>query len=54
MPTKEEYEAFDKVRRSGKYNMITEAIEASNEANLSIDLYKLVLLNYEGCMLKYS
>lgn len=54
MPTKEEFEAFERIRRSGKYNMFTQAIEAAIDAGLSLDRYKLVLLNYEGCMLKYA
>lgn len=54
MPTKEEFDAYERVRRSGKYNMFTQAIEASKDAGLSLERYRLVLLNYEGCMLRYA
>lgn len=54
MPTKEEFEAFEKVRRSGKWNMFMDAKNAAIDAGLSPDRYKLVLMNYETCMLKYA
>lgn len=54
MPTKEEFEAYERVRRSGKWNMFTQAREAANDAGLSFERYRLVLLNYEGCMLRYA
>ena len=54
MPTKEEFEAYERVRRSGKWNMFTQAREAAEDAELSFERYRLVLLNYEGCMLRYA
>lgn len=37
---------YEKVRRSGKYNMITDVVRASREAGLSLEEYKDVIRNY--------
>lgn len=54
MPTKEEFEAYEQVRRSGKWNMFTQAREASEDAGLSFERYRLVQDNYWDCMLRYA
>lgn len=38
---------YEKVRRSGKYNMFTEAVEAMREAGLMQNEYLTVMNNYE-------
>lgn len=38
---------YEKVRRSGKYNMFTEAVEAMKEAGLMQNEYLTVMNNYE-------
>lgn len=37
---------YEKVREEGKFNMITEAWDAAEEAELTIDQYKYVIENY--------
>ncbi len=40
------FRAYEQVRRSGRYNMITEAKLAAVAAGLSMDDYKFVISNY--------
>ena len=51
--TKEEFEAYEKVRRSGKYNMMTQADWAASAANLEYERYIEVLKNYDQCVKKW-
>lgn len=44
--TRDEFEAYEKVRRSGKFNMIMEATDAADAAGLDRDRYMLVIKNY--------
>jgi len=44
--TKEQFLAYCKVQRSGKYNMMTQAVEASRAANLPYDIYMDIIWNY--------
>ena len=50
---KKDFEAFERVRKSGIYNMIMEAHQAAGEAGLGIAIYMGVLKNYEALMKKY-
>lgn len=45
---REAFMAYEKVRQSGEYNMITDAYLAAEAAGLSIDQYMLVLKNYNN------
>lgn len=44
---KQIFERYEKVRSSGKYNMITEANQAMDEANLRPWEYSYAMFNYE-------
>lgn len=46
MTRKEMFERYEKVRKSGKYNMITNAIQAMKAAGLKQDEYLTVLQHY--------
>lgn len=46
MTKKEIFERYEKVRKSGKYNMITNPIQAMEEAGLKQDEYLAVLQHY--------
>lgn len=46
MTRKEMFERYEKVRKTGKYNMITNAIQAMEEAELKQDEYLTVLQHY--------
>lgn len=46
MTRKEMFERYEKVRKSGKYNMITNAIQAMKAAGLKPDEYLTVLQHY--------
>lgn len=37
---------YEKVRRSGKYNMITEPVQAAKAAHLDISDYRFVMKHY--------
>lgn len=43
---KDNFEKYEKVRQSGKYNMITEATQAAKEAGLTMIEYATVVFNY--------
>ena len=47
MSDKEIFERYEKVRSSGKYNMITEANNAMDEAGLKPCDYYYGMFNYE-------
>ena len=44
--TKEQFMAYIKVQRSGKYNMMIQSVDAAKEANLPHDIYMDILWNY--------
>ena len=46
MPTREQFEAYVKVQRSGHWNMLMNAEEAAREAGLDLDTYFEVIKNY--------
>lgn len=48
------FERYEKVRSSGKYNMITEANQAMDEANLRPSDYYYAMFNYELLKRKYG
>lgn len=43
---------YEKVRKTGKYNMILEAPYAAEEAGLTIQEYNYVIKNYKTLMTK--
>ena len=51
--TKQEFEAYERVRQDGKYNMIAKSKWAAKEAGLSIERYFAVLNNYAKCVKKW-
>ena len=48
------FERYEKVRSSGKYNMITEANQAMDKANLRPCDYYYAMFNYELLKRKYG
>ena len=52
--TKDEFDAFNRVRDSGKYNMVVEADAAAAEAGLSRDKWFDIIKNYSELWDKYS
>ena len=48
------FRAYEQVRRSGRYNMITEARQAADAAGLSMDDYKFVINNYTNLKEEYG
>ena len=42
------WKAYEKVRRSGEFNMITEAAKASHKAGLDWQEYRFIIGNYAG------
>jgi len=44
--TKEEFDAYERVRKGGGYNMMADAARAMKAAELSSDRYWAVLKNY--------
>lgn len=50
---KELFDKYERVRRSGRFNMIMDAAEAAYYAGLSIDDYCWVLNNYSELKKKY-
>ncbi len=53
MITKEQFLRYEKVRLSGKYNMITEMLYASKEARLTKEQYLEIIKNYSELKEKY-
>lgn len=53
MITKEHFLRYVEVQKSGKYNMITEMVLASKEANLTIKQYLEIIKNYSQLKEKY-
>jgi hypothetical protein len=52
--TKEMFDAFNKVRENGKYNMIMNAKEAAEDAGLSMDDYWIIIKNYTELNKKFG
>lgn len=50
----EMYKRYEQVRLGGKYNMITEAVDAMKEAGLTQDQYLTVIHNYSEFRDKYE
>jgi len=44
--TKEMFDAFERVRSEGKYNMVMNAQDAAEDADLSMDDYWTIIKNY--------
>ena len=44
--TKEKFQKYMNVQNEGKYNMLTESVEASKAANLTLEEYKEIIRNY--------
>lgn len=53
MITKEHFLRYVKVQKSGKYNMITEWVDACNKANLTKEQYFEIIKNYSDLKEKY-
>ncbi len=51
--TREEFEAYERIRKSGAFNMATEAREAARRAGLSYERYWEVIWNYDRCVDMY-
>ncbi len=54
MPTREQFEAYVKVQRSGRWNMLMNAEEAAREAGLDLDTYFDVIKNYSKLAAKFK
>lgn len=54
MPTREQFEAYVKVQRSGHWNMLMNAEEAAREAGLDLDTYFAVIKNYSKLAAKFK
>ena len=48
------FRKFERVRQRGRYNMITEAVMAAQEANLTPSEYQWVLCHYNELDDKYN
>ena len=51
---REIFKRYEKIRLSGKYNMVTEAEQAMKDANLRPNDYYYVLFNYDLLNRKYG
>lgn len=40
------WKAYEQVRRSGQFNMITDCVQASKASKLSMETYKKMVLHY--------
>lgn len=52
--TKEMFDAFERVRSEGKYNMVMNAQDAAEDAGLSMDDYWIVIKNYTELKEKFG
>mgnify|MGYP001574543890 CR=1 FL=1 len=52
--TKKEFEAYEKARESGLFNMMMQARDAASFAGLQIDRYWKIIKNYDECLEKYA
>ncbi len=53
MPTKEEFMAYEAVRKRGNWNMFMEGRQAAAEAGLDFETYTKILFNYSELAKKY-
>lgn len=53
MPTKEEFMAFEAVRKQGNWNMFMEGRQAAAEAGFDFGTYTTILFNYSELAKKY-
>jgi len=53
-PTREEFAAYERVRRGGRFNVITEAGYAAYEAGLTHERYTAVLRCYGEAKRRYG
>jgi len=51
--TKKEFQAYEDIRKSGHWNMLTNGRDAADEAGLYLDRYFEVLKNYDACTKKW-
>lgn len=51
--TKKDFEAYERVRRGGRYNMLTHSKQAARLADLSPEKYRVILRHYEKLMKKW-
>ncbi len=49
---KDKFLRYEKVRLSGKYNMLTESEQARKEAQLSREDYLYIIMNYSDLKIK--
>lgn len=54
MNNHEMFERYERVRLSGKYNMITECGAAAREAGLTMEQYKQVIASYSDLKAAYE
>lgn len=54
MTDEEKFNAYEKVRSSGIYNMIMQASDAAKAAGLTLDDYYWVIKNYNELSNKYE
>lgn len=52
--TKEEFNAFNRIRNEGKYNMIMDADQAASEAGLSRKKWFDIIQNYSELWSKFN
>lgn len=50
----EDFQAFIRVRNSGKFNMMTECVDASAVEGISIDKHFAIMMNFDVLMRKYG
>ena len=53
MVTKEEFLAYENVQKSGRYNMIMDAVSVMDETKLSKEKYLEIIKNYQMYADKY-
>ncbi len=51
---KKEFEAYERVRMGGRWNMLIDSRWAAHDANLPQDRYWAVLNNYSECAKKWK
>lgn len=51
--TKQDFTDYEEVRKSGEFNMLTQATQASEVAGMDRVTYMNVLKNYDYCMAKW-
>lgn len=52
-PTKKQFLAYERVRKGGKFNMITQCVKAARESGLDVDTYFEIVKNYGELHDKY-